>query len=86
MANSALQAAQVLVIELHIPAVHQILVQSILQGEDGLGVIRSFDHALGRQQLWTTPSQRHLAIEWLDSLPEDLGCRVTGEWIWHERP
>jgi len=49
-------------------------------------VIRSFDHALGRQQLWTTPSQRHLAIDWLDSLPEDLGCRVTGEWIWHERP
>jgi len=86
MPNSVLQAAQVLVIELEIPVAHQILVQSILQGEDGLGVIRSFDHTLGRQQLWTTPSQRQQAIDWLDSLPEALGCRVTGEWLWHERP
>jgi len=77
------QADQVLIIELDIPLARQILVQSILQGEDGLGVIRSFDHVSGRQQFWTTQDQRHEALDWLASLPDELACCVTGEWLWH---
>ncbi|MDQ6993871.1 MAG: DUF4911 domain-containing protein [Mariprofundus sp.] len=76
------QYDQVLIIELEIPVAHQILLQSILQGEDGLGLIRSFDGQGGRQQFWTTPCQRQDAYQWLASLPEKLGCCITGEWIW----
>lgn len=79
-------ANQVLIIELDIPATHQLLVQSILQGEDGLGVIRSFDHAAGRQQFWTTPDQRQDVLDWLNTLPDALGCAVTGEWLWQAEP
>jgi len=72
----------VVIIELEIPQSQQILLQSILQGEDGIGVIRSFDHCDGRQQFWTTASRRQDAYDWLDSLPDTIGCRVTGEWLW----
>ncbi|TLS76664.1 DUF4911 domain-containing protein [Mariprofundus erugo] len=75
---------QVLIIELEIPQQQQILLQSILQGEDGLGVVRSFDRVSGRQQFWTTPDQREEAYAWLDSLPEAIGCRITGEWLWQK--
>lgn len=64
------QAEQVLIVELDIPTDQQILLQSILQGEDGLSVIRSFGEAPGRQQFWTTPCQRQVALDWLASLPD----------------
>lgn len=79
-----MSVAEVLIIELEIPPRQQILLQSILQGEDGLGVIRSFDPVNGRQQFWTTPGQRQEAYAFLHSLPESIGCRITGEWLWQE--
>lgn len=79
-----MSVAEVLIIELEIPPRQQILLQSILQGEDGLGVVRSFDPVNGRQQFWTTPDQRQEAYAFLYSLPESIGCRITGEWLWQE--
>jgi len=73
---------QVFIIEFVITPKQSILLQSILQGEDGLGVIRCFDPEKKKQQLWTTPAQKHEVRDWLAGLPECLQCRVTGEWYW----
>jgi len=73
---------QTLIIELTIARKQSTLFQSILQGEDGLGVIRCFDPEKKKQQLWTTPAQKCEVYDWLASLPECLQCRVTGEWFW----
>ncbi|MDX8406098.1 MAG: DUF4911 domain-containing protein [Mariprofundus sp.] len=82
MQDIACLAAQVIVIELEIPSRQQILLQSILQGEEGIGVIRSFDRHTGRQQLWTTPAQKQEAYDWLASLNPEIECTVTAEWLW----
>jgi hypothetical protein len=47
-----------LIVEIAIPAERQMLFQSILQGEDGLAVVRSFDAETSRQQLWISPLQK----------------------------
>jgi len=73
---------QTLIIEFVIAPRQSILLQSILQGEDGLGVIRCFDPEKKKQQLWTTPAQKHEVRDWLAGLPECLQCRVTDEWYW----
>lgn len=75
---------QTLIIELTIARKQSTLFQSILQGEDGLGVIRCFDPEKKKQQLWTSADQKDEVYDWLDSLPARLQCRVIGEWYWSE--
>jgi len=75
---------QVFIIELIIAPKQSILFQSILQGEDGLGVMRCFDPEKKKQQLWTSADQKDEVYDWLKSLPESLECSVTGEWYWED--
>jgi hypothetical protein len=72
-----------LIVEIVIPAEQQMLFQSILQGEDGLAVVRSFDAETSRQQLWTSPSQKELLYDWLASLPQSLELRILSERVWN---
>lgn len=74
-----------LVIELELPPQQLALFQGLLQGEEGLALIRCFDPAKLRQQLWTAPSQRTNVFEWLRSLPAHLRWQVVGEWVRDER-
>jgi len=70
-----------LIIELCMESRQSALFQSILQGEDGLGVVRCFDPEKHKQQLWTTVDQKDDVYAWLNSLPENLNIRVSGEWL-----
>jgi len=72
---------QTLIIELIVARRQSVLFQSILQGEDGLGVIRCFDPEKKKQQLWTTPAQKDEVYAFLNSLPEHLDIQLAGEWI-----
>jgi len=72
--------SQTLIIEFVVAPRQSILFQSILQGEDGLGVVRCFDPEKKKQQLWTSADQKHEVYDWLKSLPEHLNVEVTGEW------
>jgi len=71
---------QTLIIEITMASKQLILFQSILQGEDGLGVIRCFDPEKKKQQLWTSADQKDEVYAWLNSLPPSLECRITGKW------
>jgi len=71
---------QVLIIEFFIAPKQSILFQSILQGEDGLGVVRCFDPEKKKQQLWTSADQKDEVYDWIKSLPESLNIQIMGEW------
>jgi len=70
-----------LIIEIAIAPKQLVLFQAILQGEDGLAVMRCFDLEKKKQQLWTTANQKDEVYDWLKGLPENLNLSVTGEWI-----
>jgi len=72
--------SRTLIIEFVVAPRQSILFQSILQGEDGLGVVRCFDPEKKKQQLWTSADQKREVYDWLKSLPEHLNVEVTGEW------
>jgi len=72
-----------MIVEFLTPASQAVLLQSILQGEDGLAMVRCLDPEKKRQQFWTTSDQLDDLYLWLDSLPEHLNVEVTGEWVWH---
>lgn len=82
MANDASREA--LIVEVELPSSQMVLMQSILQGEEGLATVRCLDPAKRKQQFWTTCAQRDELYAWLDSLPPSIGIKVTGEWIWQE--
>jgi len=75
-------SSDVMIVEVVLPAPQCILLQSLLQGEDGLATIRCFDPEKKRQQFWTTETQLGDLYEWIESLPESLAVNVTGEWWW----
>ena len=76
----ALRHSQTLIIEFAVAPRQSILCQSILQGEDGLGVVRCFAPERKKQQLWTIADPQNEVYDWLKSLPEHLNVEVTGEW------
>ena len=67
------------IIEFELAAKHQLLLQAMLQGEDGLGFVRCVD---GVQQLWTTSSQIEEIKEWLKCLPASFNLCILNEYIW----
>jgi len=73
--------SQTLIVEFIVAPRQSVLFQSILQGEDGLGVVRCFDPEKKKQQLWTSTDQRNEVYDWLKSLPESLDVEITGEWF-----
>jgi len=75
---------QTLIVEFIMPARQQNRFQGILQGEDGLAVVRCFDPEKKKIQLWTSVAQKEELYEWLNGLPEDLNIQVLSEWLWHD--
>ena len=71
---------QVLVVEVDLVPRQLALFQALLQGEGGLATIRCRDPEKRKQQLWTSPSQRHELYAWFDSLPAELRPQLLGEW------
>ena len=71
-----------LIIEIELPVKLSFRFQMLLEGEDGLAVVRCYDPEHKKQQLWTTPSQRHALLDWLSTLPAALEVHVSGEWMW----
>jgi len=78
-----MNAYDVWVIELDVPAKQSLMLQAWLLGEDGLGVIRCLDAEKKKQQLWTSVCQRDEALAWLAGLPENF--EVLNEWRWREK-
>ncbi|NOR73387.1 MAG: DUF4911 domain-containing protein [Mariprofundaceae bacterium] len=74
----------VVIVEVLLPQAEAVLLQSLLQGEDGLATIRCLDPEKKRQQFWTTAEQLDDLYQWLDSLPNTLHVEVTDEWRWQE--
>ena len=76
---------QTLIIEIAIARRDSFRLQSLLEGEDGLAIVRCFDpngaaeHI--HQQLWSTPAQRQSLHDWLNNLPHDLPVQIVREWI-----
>ena len=77
----AIAAQATLIIEIAMQPVQLVLFQAILQGEDGLCVMRCFDPEKKKQQLWTTPGQKDDVYVFLNSLSDYLDIQLTGEWI-----
>jgi len=78
--SCAIASQPTLIIEIAMPPVQLVLFQAILQGEDGLCVMRCFDPEKKKQQLWTTPGQKDDVYAFLNSLSDDLDIQLTGEW------
>ncbi len=77
-------SAQTLIVEVSMPARQQIRFQNILQGEDGLAVVRCFDSEKKRMQLWTVLDQKEVLYDWLDGLPRSLELQLLREWLWDD--
>jgi len=73
---------QTLIVEFIMPARQQNHFQGLLQGEDGLGVVRCFDPEKKKMQLWTTVEQKEELYDWLHSLPDHLQVQILDEWLW----
>jgi len=70
------------IVEVEVPPAQVVLMQSIAQGEDGMATVRCMDPEKRKQQFWTTGAQLEELHEWIDSLPDALNVKVTGEWRW----
>ena len=56
-----------------------LLFQGLLQGQDGLAVMRSRDADRSLHELWTVSAQLPELYAWLHGLPRHLGVRVMAE-------
>jgi len=74
-----------LIIEIELPVKLSFRFQMLLEGEDGLAVVRCYDPEHKKQQLWTTPSQRDELLGWLRSLPAVFQVKVLDQWLWDSR-
>lgn len=75
---------QTLIVEFIMPARQQNRFQGLLQGEDGLAVVRCFDPEKKKMQLWTTAVQKEELYDWLRSLPDSLQIQILREWSWDD--
>lgn len=76
---------QTLIIEIELPVKLSFRFQMLLEGEDGLAVVRCYDPEHKKQQLWTTPSQHDELLDWLTSLPAVFQVKVLDQWLWGSR-
>jgi len=70
------------IVEVELPPSQVVLMQSLVQGEEGLATVRCMDPNGKRQQFWTTAAMLPELNEWLGSLPETIDIKVTGQWRW----
>jgi len=71
--------SELAVIVVRMPAGQVVRFQGMLDGEDGLAILRCRDTTRGTQQLWTTYSMLDALYAWIDSLPEVLQVEVVRE-------
>jgi hypothetical protein len=63
-----------------LPSAQAVLFQGILNGEDGLAVMRSLDaNDRSLHELWTVPDQLPELYGWLATLPSALKVRIVDE-------
>jgi hypothetical protein len=67
------------IVVVHVASSRAILFQGLLQGEDGLAVMRSRDADRSLHELWTVPAQLPELYVWLRGLPAELGVRIMAE-------
>ncbi len=68
------------IVTVRVPPARAVLFQGILNGEDGLAVMRSLDAGdRSLHELWTVPAQLPELYAWLASLPPGLDVHVVGE-------
>ena len=82
------RAETVWIIEFRIQSKQALPMQALLQGEDGLAVVRSFtvkEDSL-TQQFWTTLGQKQELHDWLQQLPEKIksSLEILREYAWRE--
>jgi hypothetical protein len=78
------KAGETLIVEVTMPPQQMVFFQSLLQGEDGLAVARSFDPDKLRLQLWTSEAQEAELMCWLADLPPSIGLEKLGSRIWYK--
>jgi len=81
-ANS--NAGETLIVEVRMPPQQVVFFQSLLQGEDGLAVVRCFDPEKKKLQLWSSAAQKNDLLGWLTELPSTIRLEVLGYWLWQE--
>ena len=69
------------IIEFELEDKYQLLFQAMLQGEDGLAMVRCID---GVQQIWTTTPQLDELMDWLKCLPEHFNVRILRKYRWEQ--
>jgi len=67
------------IVVVRVPPAQAILFQGLLQGQDGLAVMRSRDADRSLHELWTVPAQREDLHAWLQGLAPRLDVHVVAE-------
>ncbi len=73
-----------LIVDITLDKRQMLLFQALLQGEEGLAVVRCFDAQHQRYELWSTPAQQDSLLHWLQHLPAALNVRIRGIRRWQE--
>jgi len=76
---NALRPYETWVVTVRLPNDQVIRFQSILDGENGLAVMRCRHPERLEQELWSTVAQRDALHDWLASLPASLQFEVVRE-------
>ena len=82
--GAKMQSEPTVIIEIALPVKLSFRFQMLLEGEDGLAVVRCYDPEHKKQQLWTTPNQKGDLLNWLGTLPDEFEIKVLRDWLWHE--
>lgn len=70
----------IVILEVCVPSSQTILFQGLLNGEDGLAVMRSLNSDdRNMHELWTVPDQLPELYAWIETLPPELDVNIVGE-------
>jgi len=73
-----------LIVDITLEQRQMLLFQALLQGEEGLAVVRCFDEQHRHYELWSTPAQQDSLLHWLRALPAVLNVRIQGIRRWQD--
>jgi hypothetical protein len=73
-------SSDTVIVTVRVPPAQVLLFQGLLNGEEGLAVMRSLDVGdRSLHELWTVPDQLPELYGWLASLPPGLDVRIVAE-------
>ncbi len=69
------------IVTIRVPRRHMFRLESLLQGESGMGVARFGDRS-GRCELWTTRAQCASLLQWIEEMEQGMQVCVmeVGPW------